>query len=42
LDGSKAEKDLGFKPNISLEEAIQKTLKWFSEEGYIKKKYESL
>lgn len=35
LDGSKAEKELGFKAEVSLEEAVKRSLKWFTKVGYI-------
>lgn len=35
LDGSKAEKELGFKADVSLEEAIKRSLNWFAKVGYI-------
>lgn len=37
LEGSKAEQELGFKAEVSLEQALQKTLKWFADVGYFKK-----
>jgi nucleoside-diphosphate-sugar epimerase len=35
LDGSKAEKQLGFRSSVSLEESIHRTVSWFREVGYI-------
>jgi len=29
LDGSKAERDLGYRPEVSIDEAIRRTLEWF-------------
>lgn len=34
LDGSKAERDLGFKAEVSMEEALRRALFWFREVGY--------
>jgi dihydroflavonol-4-reductase len=36
LDGRKAEKELGFKPSIHLNETIIRTINWFRSVGYIK------
>lgn len=36
LDGTKAQKELGFKTTHSIKEAIQKAHDWFVEVGYIK------
>lgn len=35
FDISKARKELGYKPKVSLEEGIKKTAKWYKKEGYI-------
>ncbi|WP_430907453.1 NAD-dependent epimerase/dehydratase family protein [Maribacter sp. 2-571] len=35
LDGSKAKKELGYKPQVGIDEMIQKTISWFKEVGYI-------
>jgi dihydroflavonol-4-reductase len=37
LNGAKAEKELGFRGEVDLKETIVRTLKWFSQNGYIKK-----
>lgn len=34
LDGAKAERELGFKAEVSMEDALQKALAWFREAGY--------
>ncbi|HKU44180.1 MAG TPA: hypothetical protein VJR89_38730, partial [Polyangiales bacterium] len=36
LDGSKARRELGFESEVSLEEAVQRALRWFREVGYVK------
>ena len=38
LNGAKAEKELGFRSEVDLNETIARTLNWFSQNGYIKKK----
>ncbi|MBW2687796.1 MAG: NAD-dependent epimerase/dehydratase family protein [Deltaproteobacteria bacterium] len=36
LDGSKAERELGFKAAVSLDEALRRALEWFRGVGYVK------
>ncbi|MEM7555764.1 MAG: NAD-dependent epimerase/dehydratase family protein [Cyanobacteria bacterium P01_A01_bin.84] len=36
LDGSKARKELGFQPEVDIEEAISRAFNWFKVQGYIK------
>ncbi|MBW1906485.1 MAG: hypothetical protein JRG67_14770 [Deltaproteobacteria bacterium] len=36
LDGSKAERELGFKAEVSLDEALRRALEWFRRVGYVK------
>lgn len=36
LDGSKAERELGFTATVTLEEAIRRTLRWFKQTGYVR------
>ncbi|MEM7727106.1 MAG: NAD-dependent epimerase/dehydratase family protein [Cyanobacteria bacterium P01_A01_bin.45] len=36
LDGTKAQKELGFQPEVDIEEAISRALNWFKLQGYIK------
>ncbi len=38
LDGSKAKKELGYEPEVSVDEMIQRTIDWFNSEGYINMK----
>ncbi|NOZ60491.1 MAG: NAD-dependent epimerase/dehydratase family protein [Calditrichaeota bacterium] len=35
VDGAKAEKTLGFKPEISLEKGIKRTYRWYCEQGWL-------
>jgi dihydroflavonol-4-reductase len=36
LDGSMATRELGYRPEVSVEEAIQRTLEWFRSQGKVK------
>ncbi|MCR9140965.1 MAG: NAD-dependent epimerase/dehydratase family protein [bacterium] len=36
LDGAKAERELGYKPEVSIEEAVKRALNWFRDAGYIR------
>lgn len=36
LDGGKAERELGFRAEVSLEDALARTLRWFRAQGYVK------
>lgn len=38
LDGSKAISELGFKPTLSLEQTIERTINWFRANGYVASK----
>jgi dihydroflavonol-4-reductase len=37
LDGSKAKRELGYAPEVSLESAIERALRWFSDQGYVRR-----
>jgi nucleoside-diphosphate-sugar epimerase len=36
ISGAKAEKELGFKAEVSVDEAIRRSLDWFRREGLVK------
>ncbi len=36
LDGSKATRELGYRPEVSVDEAIRRTFKWFRSQGKVK------
>jgi nucleoside-diphosphate-sugar epimerase len=36
FDGSKAERELGFREKLTLEEGVRGTLEWYREEGWLK------
>jgi nucleoside-diphosphate-sugar epimerase len=36
LDGSKAQRELGYTPQVDLAEAIQRALSWFRQQGYVR------
>jgi nucleoside-diphosphate-sugar epimerase len=35
FDISKAEKELAYHPKVSIEEAVQRTIEWYREQGYL-------
>jgi nucleoside-diphosphate-sugar epimerase len=38
LNGAKAERELGFRARVPVDEAIERALRWFREQGYVKKR----
>ncbi|AZB42152.1 NAD-dependent epimerase/dehydratase family protein [Bacillus sp. FJAT-42376] len=40
INGSKAQRELGYSPSLTLDETLERTLDWFVQEGYIKDKGE--
>jgi nucleoside-diphosphate-sugar epimerase len=41
LDGEKAQRELGFHPEVSVDEAIARALKWFQGNGLVKSEIKS-